>query len=177
MSWGTGRTGRRTVPRTRLQPGSLFAPVRQRVLVLQQAGHDSAPARLHSRAQLLCITCAGGFNRGQPILRRRSLHRCGGADDNQQSQTLHCKPRFRIPTEIVRHKLSGLWRKSSFERVRLQSCRRAAIRTFSYHARGAGSARVETVPEYTNFSAGVSAKFPIGSRPQASPVFGAAGMG
>jgi hypothetical protein len=47
-----------------------------------EAGHDSAPARLHSRTQLLRILCAGGANRSKLILRRRRLRRSGA--DNER---------------------------------------------------------------------------------------------
>jgi hypothetical protein len=44
----------------RSQTGGLFAAIGRQVRVLFEAGRDSAPTRLHSGAQLLCILCAGG---------------------------------------------------------------------------------------------------------------------
>jgi hypothetical protein len=70
--------------------------------MLRQAGQDSASSRLHSRAQLLCILCAGSANRGQPILRQRRRRRCGGADNEQQRQTSHSKPRLKMPIKKSR---------------------------------------------------------------------------
>src|SRR5450631_3482488 len=60
-----GIAGRRTATWVRRQTGGLFALIGQRVLVFLEAGHDSAPTRLHSRAQPLCIACAGGLNRSK----------------------------------------------------------------------------------------------------------------
>src|SRR5580704_17998130 len=79
---GSGRTvraGRRTTARVRSQPRGFFAPIGQRVLVFPEAGHDSAPTGLHSRAQLLCIVGAGGLNRSKLLLVTRlcGLRRSG----------------------------------------------------------------------------------------------------
>jgi hypothetical protein len=66
--------------------------------MLFEAGHDSAPARLHSSAQLLCIVSASGANRGKCLLGigERGLRRCDGADNEQYSQTSHSKPRLKV---------------------------------------------------------------------------------
>ena len=100
-SRGTGSAGRRTTAWVRSQTGGLFAPIRQRILVLLEAGHDSAAARLHSRAQLLCIVCAGGANRSKLILRQRRLRRGGGADNQQYSQTSH-REHLKVPINGVK---------------------------------------------------------------------------
>ena len=100
----TGGAGRRTTTWFRSQRGGLFAPIGQRVLMLLETGHDSAPARLHSRAQLLCIVCARGANRSKCrlIIGQRGLRRCGGADNEQYPQTLHNKPRLKVPIKQSR---------------------------------------------------------------------------
>ena len=78
----TGGAGCRTTAWVHSQTGGLFAAIGQRVLMLLQTGHDSASTRLHSRAQFLCILCAGVANRSKLILRQRRLRR-SGADNDQ----------------------------------------------------------------------------------------------
>jgi hypothetical protein len=72
--------------------------------MLLETSHDSAPARLHSRAQLLCIFCAGLANRSKCRLTtgQRGLGRYGGAENEQHSQTSHSQPRLNTPIKKSR---------------------------------------------------------------------------
>jgi hypothetical protein len=64
--------------------------------MLLETGHDSAPARFHSRAELLCIRCASSANRGKRILCACRWRRCDCADNEQYRKAFHNKPRLKI---------------------------------------------------------------------------------